>query len=191
VRIITVPASLLLLWAAGVGVAASPETPQVPVMRMPSADEHQSMDLRDLITMAGSKFGKQFAVDPKVSGSVNLDTLSTSSLTYHGFLEVLGVHGFIAVPADDVVNIIPEAYVARVTSPVVKVDDIQGDDAEVVTVLIPIEGDPRQLAPILRMLIPQWASIETQSDQKAILVVDRVANIKRIVALVRTQSTAR
>jgi general secretion pathway protein D len=126
-------------------------------------------------------------VDPRVRGPVNVDSLAVNALTYHAFLEVLGVHGFVAVPSGDVVTIIPEASAARVASPIVNVDDIKGDDAEVVTALIPAGENSMELNPILRQIVPQWGLVQVMPDRKSLLVVDRVANIKRIAALVRAQ----
>lgn len=163
--------------------ALTPDAPDAP-------DDRPTMDLRDLITMAGGKFRKQFIVDPRVRGSVNVDSLAIDRLTYHTFLQVLGVHGFVAVPSADVVTIIPEAMATRVASPIVDADDIKGDDAEVVTALIQVKENPMQLNPILRQIVPQWGFVQAMPDGKSLLVVDRVANIKRIVALVKAQEQA-
>jgi general secretion pathway protein D len=112
------------------------------------------------------------------------------SLTYHAFLEVLGVHGFVAVPSGDVVAIIPEAQMSQVASPIVRVDDIRGDDAEVVTVIIPVgEGaSAKDLAALMRDLIPRSGYIGPTADNKGLMLVARVANVKRIAALVRAQA---
>lgn len=188
-RIFTMLACILLSWTAGVGVAASPETPQIPSDEY-SSDDRPTMDLRDLIIMIGSRFNKQIIVDPRVRGRVNSDSLDTDQLTYHAFLEVLAVHGFVAVPSGDVVTIIPESHARAVASPIVDVEDIQGDDAEVVTALIPVGENSMQLNPILRQLVPQWGIVQSMPGGESLLVVDRVANIKRIVALVKAQAKA-
>jgi len=170
-------------------MAAQPAAAAQAAPTAPVATEIQrpTLELLDLITMAGSRFKKQFIVDPRVRGPVNVDSLAVNALTYHAFLEVLGVHGYVAVPSGDVVTIIPEASAARVASPIVNVDDIKGDDAEVVTALIPAGENSMELNPILRQIVPQWGFVQVMPDRKSLLVVDRVANIKRIAALVRAQ----
>jgi hypothetical protein len=159
-----------------------------PSLAVVVEEDRPTMDLRDLITMAGGKFRRQFIVDPRVRGSVNVDSLAVNSLTYLAFLEVLGVHGFVAVPSGDVVTIIPDAFARTVASPIVNADDIKGDDAEVVTALIPVGENSMQLNPILRQIVPQWGLVQAMPDGKSLLVVARVANVKRIVALVKAQA---
>jgi general secretion pathway protein D len=149
------------------------------------------MELRDLIALAGKKFQKSFVVDPRmVRGAVDLGSLTTESLSYHAFLEILGVHGYAAVPSGDVVTIIPGQSARSVASPIVRADNITGDDAEVVTVLIPVSGPvhPEDLALAFRPLIGNWAYLSSTPDGKSLLLVDTVANAKRIVALVQEQS---
>jgi general secretion pathway protein D len=148
------------------------------------------MDLRDLIALAGDKFKKRFVVYPLASPAVDLGTLATGSLTYHAFLEILGVHGFVAVPSGDVVTIIPQTMARTVASPIVRADNIQGDDSEVVTVLIPVSVPVNafNLAQTLGPLISGWGYLSQTPDGKSLLLVDRVANAKRIVALVQEQS---
>lgn len=177
---------LYTLAAAQASAAPQP----APVAPAAAKDARPTMELLDLITMAGGRFKKQFIVDPRVGGPVNVDTLAVNSLTYHAFLEVLGVHGFVAVPSGDVVTIIPEELATKVASPIVNVDDIKGDDAEIVTALIPVGENSMQLNPILRQIVPKWGFVQAMPDQKSLLVVDRVANIKRIAALVRAQGKA-
>jgi general secretion pathway protein D len=148
------------------------------------------MELRDLIALAGKKFRKSFVVDPRLlRGTVDLGSLTTESLSYHAFLVILGVHGYAAVPSGDVVTIIPEASARTVASPIFRADNIQGDDAEVVTVLIsPVDGDPQAIANSLRNLVSHFGVIMPMGDGKSLFVVDKVGNVKRIVALVQAAS---
>jgi hypothetical protein len=87
-----------------------------------------------------------------------------------------------------------------VASPIFRADNIQGDDAEVVTVLIPLNGiQPgstngngvaADVATSMRMYVSVLGSITAMVDGKTLLLVDRVANAKRIVALVQSMSKA-
>jgi beta-lactamase regulating signal transducer with metallopeptidase domain len=169
------------------GTEARPALSAQP-MGTPTAGD--GMELRDLIALAGRKFQKSFVVDPRVRGAVDLGSLTTASLSYHAFLEILGVHGFAAVPSGDVVTIIPAQSARSVASPIVRADNIKGDDAEIVTVLIAVSGpvQPEFLAQAFRPLIGNWAYLSSTPDGKSLLLVDTVANAKRIVALVQDQS---
>jgi type II secretory pathway component GspD/PulD (secretin) len=71
----------------------------------------------------------------------------------------------------------------------VSVDNIAGDDAEVVTILIPLEsGDATQLATALRPMVAVYGFLTPLPDRNALVMVDRVANIKRIVAIIRSKN---
>lgn len=153
----------------------------------PSTSDNPNGDLRNLILVAGKKFRKNFVVDPRLRGTVDLDTLSPDAMTYHAFLEILSVHGFAAVPSGDVVTIVPQDSVRQMAVPIMQADDIQGDDAEVVTVVIPVD-DAGHWNVVIRQLVPSWGTVLSSTDQKSLILVDRVANAKRIVALLHAGS---
>jgi bla regulator protein BlaR1 len=174
-------------------MGAEAKPPAAPPSTLPA----HKMDLRDLITLAGGKFRKSFVIDPRIQGTVDLGTLAAESLTYHAFLEILGVNGFAAVPSGDIVKIIPEASARTAASPIMSADNIQGDDAEIVTVLISLSGyqpagkegtKAAELAATLRALVSQSGQISPTPDGNSLLLVDRVGNAKRIVALVKSLS---
>jgi hypothetical protein len=172
--------------------AKPPIAPFAPASSAGNAADRNSMDLRDLIALTADRFGKRFVVDPRVRATVDMGALDRDSLTYHAFLEVLAVHDFVAVPSGDVVSIVPEDQMRQVASPIVRVDDIKGDDAEVVTAIIPVGGGvgAGELATLMRSLVTPFGYITHTADNKGILLVDRVANVKRIAALVKAQATS-
>jgi general secretion pathway protein D len=121
-----------------------------------------------------------------------MDELTPDSLTYHTFLELLQSRGFVAVPSGDVTTIVPNVFVRTLPTPIVSVDDIAGDDAEVVTIIIPVKnGDAVQLATTLRPMVASYGYLNALPDQNALLMVDRVANVKRIAAIVRSKGDGR
>jgi hypothetical protein len=167
------------------GTEARP-APAAATMGTPQAGY---LDMRELLALAGKKFQKHFVVDPRARVAVDLGSLTMESLSYHAFLEILGVNGFAAVPSGDVVTIIPQQSARTVASPIFRADNIQGDDAEVVTVLIsPVDGDPQTIANSLRNLVSQFGVIMPMGDGKSLFVVDKAGNVKRIVALVQAAS---
>lgn len=181
------------------GSAAAPpanpaiaQQPRVPVVASPA--RANSIDVRDLAILAAARFGKRFVLDPRVRSTVELIGFTPESMTYHAFLEILGVYGFVAVPSGDVVTIIPESNARTVASPIVSADNITGDDSEVVTVLIPVSDTPSasaiHISTTLRQYISAAGELSVTADDKSLLLVEKVANAKRIVALVRAQSKA-
>lgn len=168
------------------------QQPRVPATASPARTN--SIDVRDLAILAAARFGKRFVLDPRVRSTVELIGFTPESMTYHAFLEILGVYGFVAVPSGDVVTIIPEMNARAVASPIVSADNITGDDSEIVTVLIPVSDKPSetaiQISMTMRQYISQAGELSVTADQKSLLLVEKVANAKRIVALVRAQSKA-
>jgi general secretion pathway protein D len=145
------------------------------------------MELRDLIVLAGKKFQKSFVVDPRLRGTVDLGSLTTESLSYHAFLVILGVNGFAAVPSGDVVTIIPEASARTVAMPIFRADNIQADDAEIVTVLLSV-NDAASMATTVRTLVGIAGMVLPMPDGKTMLVLDKAGNVKRIIAVVQAVS---
>jgi hypothetical protein len=160
--------------------------PSAPSMGTPPPG--YGMELRDLIALAGKKFQKSFVVDPRLLRStVDLGTLTTESLSYHAFLVILGVHGYAAVPSGDVVTIIPDGNARTAASPIFRADNIQADDAEVVTVLLSV-NDPATMATTVRSLVGPAGMVLPMPDGKTLLVLDKAGNVKRIVAVVQAVS---
>src|SRR5699024_746475 len=70
----------------------------------------KNADITTLIATVSEVTDQNFVIDPRVKGNVTV--LSTTPMTadelYEAFLSVLEVHGFAAVPAGEVIKIIPQ-----------------------------------------------------------------------------------
>src|SRR5258706_5637246 len=70
-------------------------------------------DLTQLIEGVSAATGKNFIIDPRVKAQVTWISGAGTSMTpdqfYQGFLSVLQVHGFVAVPAGNQIKGIPDA----------------------------------------------------------------------------------
>ena len=68
-------------------------------------------DITQIIEAVSTATGKNFIIDPRVRAQVTM--LSSTPMTpdqfYQAFLAILQVHGFVAVPAGNVIKIIPDA----------------------------------------------------------------------------------
>jgi general secretion pathway protein D len=179
-----------LIFAIGAAVAFSADTPlQAPSVVSQSGT---GLELRDLIVSTGERLGKQFVIDPRVRSDVSLGGLKSNALTYHALLEVLRVHGFVALSSGDIVTIIPEQFARTIATPTVTPETLKGDDAEVVTVIIPAgTSDAAELVGTLRPLVAQWGYLAAMDDKKSILLVDRVANARRIIGVIQGRAKER
>ncbi len=144
-------------------------------------------DINTLIATVAEVTGKNFIVDPRVKGKVNI--ISTRPMkqeeTYRVFLSILQVHGYSAVPSGKVVKIIPDITAKQSSIPVQKPSDGRSID-EFITQVIPIQNvAAAQLVPILRPLVPQQSHLAAYPPTNVLIVSDRAGNIKRILDIVR------
>ncbi|MCG8371281.1 MAG: type II secretion system secretin GspD [Proteobacteria bacterium] len=169
-------AAALLLAAAGLAWA------QQPVSTLNWRDA----DIRQVAEAVSSVTGKNFLIDPRVTGRVTL--LSPTPLgpdaLYEAFLSILQVHGYVAIDSGDLVKIIPDAT-ARQFPTAIGVDGASGPD-DLATQVIQLRNvGAAQLVPILRPLIPQYGHLVAHAGSNMLIISDRAANVSRMVAIIR------
>ncbi len=144
----------------------------------------KNADITTLIATVSEVTGRNFVIDPRVKGNVTV--LSAEPMTpdelYEAFLSVLEVHGFSAVPAGEVIKIIPQINA--------KQDGGFGPAAEtredIVTRVIKVDNVPAdQLVPILRPLVPQYGHLAAYVASNSLIISDRTANVQRIADIVQ------
>lgn len=146
----------------------------------------KNANIRDVISAVSKATGKNFLIDPRVSGNVTL--LSSSEMEpdalYNVFLSILRMHGFIAAKIDNnVIEILPISE-SRTASSIEKIKK-SGINGEVVLRVIPIKYSKAiALIPILRPLVSRNAHIVAHNDSNSLLVSDSRSNIKRMQKLV-------
>ena len=146
---------------------------------------YKDADLKQIIEAVGEVTGKNFLIDPRVSGQVTM--LSSQPMTpdafYEAFLSILEVHGYIAVPSEGLIKILPNAS-ARQYPGFLSTDGAGADD--VVTQVIQVQNvGAAQLVPILRPLIPQYGHLAAHPGSNMLIISDRAANVTRMVNIIR------
>lgn len=107
-------------------------------------------------------------------------------MTYPLLLTILAVHGFAVFEREGVVVVAPDANQRFFPSSIVKPDDIRAPDAAVVTTLVVVKNaKAMELATVLRPLMAPNTSLNALVDRNALIIVDRAANVRRIVTIVR------
>ena len=161
-------------------LAAAPARAQEPGPQiMPN---YREADLRQVVEAVGEVTGRNFLVDPRVTGQVTFLSYSPMSpdAFYQAFLATLSVHGFVAVERDGLVRIVPDAT-ARVHPGAA--GDAEGD--LIVTQVAQLENvGAAQLVPILRPLIPQYGHLAAHPGSNTLIVVDRAANVNRMLDII-------
>jgi general secretion pathway protein D len=112
--------------------------------------------------------------------------LHAQDVSYPELLSILGVYGLVVVSDGATLQVVPNAEVRQAPLPVVSPDNIKTLDDEYVTCVIPIRNlVAAQLVPILRPMMPQYGHLAAFADRNALLVVDRSANVRRLVEIIK------
>ncbi len=144
----------------------------------------KNADIHSLIQTVSRQSGKNFVVDPRVKARVTVISakpLSADEL-YETFLSVLQVHGYAAVPGEDLIKIVPDVNAKQ--GPVPAYDGTASD--QLVTQVIKVENVPAaQLVPILRPLVPQQGHLAAYAATNTLIVTDRASNIQRLISIIQ------
>src|SRR5260221_9377495 len=145
-------------------------------------------DITQLIEAVSAATGKNFIIDPRVRAQVTWISGAGTSMTpeqfYQGFLSVLQVHGFVAVPAGNQVKVLPDANMRQLPG-----DDlpsrVSSSSDELVTQVITVTNvSAAQLVPVLRPLMPQNAQLSAGTRAHILVISDRASNVNRMVRIV-------
>ncbi len=146
-------------------------------------------DIRTLIATVSEITGRNFIIDPRVEGKVNVVSARPMDADeiYQVFESVLRVHGFALVPAGNMVKILPEALAMQDGS---LINSSSGPDAIVSRVITLKHIAAKDLLPVLQPLKPQSAQLMASPSGNALVVIDRAGNVARIENLIRRIDTA-
>jgi len=142
-------------------------------------------DVRAFVTQVADITGYSFVIDPRVKGKVTV--VSNSSMNkasvYEMFLAVLGVHGFAAVPGQDVIKIIRQndAKQSAQNDKFMK----QVPSEQIVTRVIQVNNARAlELVPILRPMVAKYGHLAGVAAANALIISDHLANIRRISKII-------
>lgn len=143
-------------------------------------------DIRKVVEAVSEVTGKNFIIDPRVTGKVTL--LSAQPMSpdafYEAFLSILQVHGYVAVTSGDLIKILPDATARQFAGPMGSANAAGPDD--MITQVIQVKNvGATQLVPILRPLIPQYGHMVAHSGSNMLIISDRASNLARMVNIIR------
>ena len=172
------------VWALAALMAASLAAAQ-PAQRI--TPNFKDADITQIAEAVAAATGKNFIIDPRVRAQVTM--LSSTALSpaafYEAFLSILQVYGFIAVPAGDVVKILPDANARQIPS-IDLPDHVSATSDEIVTQVIDVKNvSAAQLVPILRPMIPQYGHLAAYPSSNILIISDRAGNVNRMMRIIR------
>ena len=146
----------------------------------------QDVDIRALINTVSEVTGNNFIVDPRVKGKVTLVSggpLNADEI-YSVFLSVLEVHNFAAVPAGDVIKILPSNIVKQSPTPMEFDVLSETDDRQITQVLRLKHASVQELLPILRPLLPPTSHFAAHAPTNTLVFTDTASNVHRLLEII-------
>ncbi len=147
---------------------------------------YKDADIRQVIEAVGEVTGKNFILDPRVKAQVTMLSVAPMSpdAFYEAFLSILSVYGFVAVPAGDVIKILPDANARQMPGAELERGG-GGRPDDIVTRVIGVQNvAAAQLVPILRPLIPQYGHLAAHPPSNLLIISDRASNVDRMAQII-------
>jgi general secretion pathway protein D len=188
-------AASMASFAQAPGVAPAPAAAAVPPAPIVTSNGDDKItvnfvnaDIQSVIKTVGQHTGRNFILDPRVTGTVNIvsDRPVNRELLYQIFLSALRVQGYAAVEEGGFVKIIPEAEAKTSAGPVgEQAARIPGD--RIVTQVFMLQNESAvQLVPVLRPLVTANNFIAAYPNNNAIVITDYAENVRRIERIIRS-----
>jgi len=171
----------ILLPLAMKAETASPPLPETRLWNL------QEADILSVINEVSLETGKNFIVDPRVSGKISL--VSSKPIrkeeVYQVFLSILESLGYSAIPTGNIIKIVPNIESSEMTTRVASKHSPGKGDEVVVRVISLQNISAIQLTPVLRPLLPQWSNISVYTPGNVLVLAGRASNIQRIVNIIQ------
>jgi len=149
-----------------------------------------SADIESVVKAVGEITGKNFVLDPRVKGTINIVSARPMSraLVYEVFLSALRLQGYTAIQERGIIKIIPESDAKLQSSPTLGPRDRRhgtGDQIQTQVFALKFES-AAQLVPILRPLIAPNNTIAAYPNNNTLVITDYASNLQRIERIIES-----
>ena len=144
-------------------------------------------DITQIAEAVSAATGKNFIIDPRVRAQVTMlsSTPMSPDTFYQAFLSILQVYGFIAVPAGNVIKILPDTNARQIPSLDLP-DHVSATSDEIVTQVIDVKNvSAQQLVPILRPMVPTYGHLAAVPAGNILIITDHASNVNRMIRIIR------
>ncbi|OHX19950.1 type II secretion system secretin GspD [Chromobacterium sphagni] len=148
-------------------------------------------DIETVVKAIGEISGKNFIIDPRVKGTVNIVSSRPVSraMSYQVLLSSLRLQGFAAVEGNGVVKIVPEAD-AKLHAKASK-GIPRGDGDRLITKVFALKNsNANQLVPVIRPIVSPNNTVAAYPQSNALIVTDYADNIQRIESIIESVESA-
>ena len=145
----------------------------------------KNADIRSVIDMVSGITGKNFIIDPRVKGKVTLvsSTPVEPEDVYDIFLSIMKVHGYVALQAGGVVNIMPANEGVR-GAPLGAAST--EEDGQMQVRVVSVENvKATQLVPSLKPLMSKNGHLSAHSSSNSLVISDTGRRVERLIDIVR------
>lgn len=142
-------------------------------------------DIQEVIKAISQISKKNFLVDPRVKGSINIVSATpvNSELAYDILLSALRLQGYAAVDADGVTKIIPEADAKLYVDAVGK---SAGKGDKIITKVFTLKNESAtQMVNVIRPMIAPNNLIVAHASANALVITDYKSNLRRIEQVIK------
>jgi general secretion pathway protein D len=147
----------------------------------------KDVDIHTLIETVADATGKNFVVDPRITGNISVITSTPmkASQVYDVFLSILKVHGYSAVTNGDVVKIIPNLTAKQDGDEnELRTSSLNGD--EQLTRIVQVSHvDATSVVQTLMPLMPEYAFMASVPQSNSIILSDTASNVNRLALLIK------
>jgi len=145
-------------------------------------------EIEGVVKVVSEITGKNFILDPRVKGTVNIISAKPVSrtLVYEIFLAALRVQGYAAIESRGIVKIVPESDAKSQSSPTRGPQDrplASGDQIQTQVFTLKNES-AAQMVPILRPLIAPHNTITAYPGTNTLVITDYAGNLQRIEKII-------
>ncbi len=151
-----------------------------------------SLNLKDvgihaLIETVADATGKNFIVDPKITGNISVVTSTPmkASQVYDVFLSILKVHGYSAVPNGNVIKIIPNITAKQDGDESEFRLSSQNGDEQLTRIVQVRHLNATLVVQTLMPLMPQYAFMAAVPESNTVILSDTAANVNRLALMIK------
>jgi general secretion pathway protein D len=146
-------------------------------------------DIEAVVKSVGQITGRNFLLDPRVKGTVNIVSASPipRELTYQILLSALRLQGFAAIEGAGVTKIVPEADAKQNYTTTTERGDTKVSGDRIVTQVYALQYESaNQLVAVLRPLITPNNTIVAYPNTNTLVITDYADNLKRINKIIES-----
>jgi general secretion pathway protein D len=143
-------------------------------------------EIAEVARTIGVITGRSVVVDPRVRGTMNLNTDQpvSKAAAYDQFLAALRLQGFTVVEASGLSKVVPEAD-AKLQGGSVSTSSIRGPGNQIATQIFRLNYETaNNLVPVLRPLISPNNTINVNPGNNSLIITDYTDNLQRMARIV-------